>query len=215
MKSYLLFQLQKIDDPIRKSFFTLPDDEYIDSIYKFRKRSYSTGLIKSNQLSWTNGKENPFEQSIYVNKYSGNTQRHFSPLSDVVKSYLEKVFFMNVLKYLPSYDYEIGVHQIRVVADSKNMGLPTPEGIHQDGFDYVSILSINNQNITGGTSILLSSENYQDIIFERDLSPGNCLLLNDRRLFHYVSPIVPKLPGICFRDVIVTTFSKKINLAPC
>ncbi len=105
------------------------------------------------------------------------------------------------------HDYEIGVHQIRVIADNQNMGIPAPEGIHQDGFDYISILSVNSQNLAGGVSVLLSSPDHKDVVFEQVLQPNNCLLLNDRSLFHYVSPIVPKLPGNCFRDMIITTFS--------
>ena len=207
MKNYSLFQLQEIDDALKKSFAILPDDEYLKSVKKFRKRRYSTGFIKDNQLHWGKTKEKPFEQSKSINKYVGNIKRNFKPLTKVVKSYMEKVFLTNVLKHLPPSDYEIGVHQIRVVADNQNMGVPAPEGIHQDGFDYVSILSVSNQNAAGGVSILLSSQNHQDIVFEQTLQPGSCLLLNDGNLFHYVSPIVPKLPGNCFRDVIITTFS--------
>ncbi|NBT86343.1 MAG: hypothetical protein EBT45_07625 [Alphaproteobacteria bacterium] len=122
-------------------------------------------------------------------------------------AFIKDKFLSKVLVYLPPCDYEIGVHQIRVVADDQSMGIPAPEGIHQDGFDYIAILSVNNQNLAGGVSILLSSQNPKDIIFEQSLQPSNCLLLNDRNLFHYVSPIVPKLPGNCFRDMIITTFS--------
>jgi len=86
------------------------------------------------------------------------------------------------------------------------MGKPAPEGIHQDGFDYVMVSCLSLKNVSGGDSILVDAKNHSQIIYDKALEETECLLFNDRAYAHYASPIIPKMPGICTRDVFVTTF---------
>lgn len=205
--NYYLFKLEKIESFIQATFDYLPNDNYLKSNKKFRKRLYSAGTIINNIFEW-DLIIREFEQSSVNNDYLGDIKRQYKPLSNTIKFFVQNKLIHHVIVHLPRLNYKIGVHQIRVIADNTTMGIPVPEGIHQDGFDYVFILCVSNINVAGGNSILFNSKHYEDILFEYILQPTDCLLLNDRKLFHYVSPIVPKLPGNCSRDVIVMTFEK-------
>ena len=47
-------------------------------------------------------------------------------------------------------DWRIEVHQFRIAARRAKKDVPTPEGIHRDGVDYVLVLLIDRQNIASG-----------------------------------------------------------------
>ena len=112
------------------------------------------------------------------------------------------MFFLQFLNYLLVKT----IHQIRIVANELNQGMPTPEGIHQDGFDFVTVSCIDTANVSGGISFILDSRDHTKVAFEGTLLPGMLLIFSDRTFAHYTSNISPKLPGEAHRDVIVTTF---------
>ncbi|MBN8523546.1 MAG: 2OG-Fe dioxygenase family protein [Rickettsiales bacterium] len=202
---------EELDKTVKTTFNYLPEDHYLKSSKKFRKRRYSTGSIIDNIFSWDTA-ISEFEQNILNNNYLGGIKRKYESLCSTIKSFVSDKLIQKIILSLPNRNYKVGVHQIRVIANDTTMGVPVPEGIHQDGFDYVFILCVSNKNVIGGNSILLTSKNYKDIFFEYVLQPKDCLLINDRKLFHYTSPIVPKLPGKCTRDVIIITFiNNKFN----
>ena len=85
-----------------------------------------------------------------------------------------------------------------------------PEGIHQDGFDFLAIICVNSLNVKGGVSYIFLASDHK-LVFETILLPNTSILLSDKHFAHYTLSIYPELPGIAKRDVIVTTFkySKK------
>lgn len=91
------------------------------------------------------------------------------------------------------------------------MEKPTPEGIHQDGFDYVAVACIDTNNIVGGVSLLVDPGKHSTKYLEAELKSGNILLFNDRTYARHAAPIVSKIPGNGYRDVVVTTYNKIIS----
>jgi len=70
-----------------------------------------------------------------------------------------------------------------------------PEGIHQDGADYiVSALVIERRNVQGGTSIIYGPDK-QTIYLTVTLQPGQGIFQADQGsdLWHDVTPIVLEL----------------------
>jgi hypothetical protein len=105
---------------------------------------------------------------------------------------------------------EVGVHQIRTTCSPEISGNPAPEGIHQDGTNFIGIYSINRTNIEGGKTQLYAKKS-ENPIFDKALAAGELLLVNDRRLFHYTTPICPEGDGEGTRDVFVLTFPSLIS----
>ncbi|WP_158700937.1 2OG-Fe dioxygenase family protein [Phytohalomonas tamaricis] len=94
---------------------------------------------------------------------------------------------------------EIAVHHTQIVVRPGESATNAPEGIHQDGMDYiVSALVVERNNIQGGTSIVYASDK-RTRLFETTLQSGQGLFQPDRGsdLWHTVTPIQPvnEAPG--------------------
>jgi histidine decarboxylase len=106
------------------------------------------------------------------------------------------------------------VHQIRVqINNDEETITPVPEGIHQDGYNFVALMCINRHNILGGINKLYSLD-YNDIIQEHEeilstiLKPGEMLFFNDRKVKHFVSNInrsCKDKTDLAYRDILVLT----------
>jgi hypothetical protein len=148
-----------------------------------------------------------FEQSAAVNKLAGGVKRDFAELEDQLTAlpdfHMLVAQFVDFSKIGPATT-EIGVHQIRIIAASDMMGEPAPEGIHQDGFDFVGIFCIKRKNLIGAETHLYESP-VSPPIFAKELQPGEFVLVNDRCLYHFTSGIRPAGLGYGVRDVFVMT----------
>ena len=205
MENYQVFELKQPAESVLNSFGTLPNDQYIKSLeFCYRKRCYSTGYIDQNVVSWDSG-ASVFMQTKSLNQYLGEVQRTYQSISEETCIYLEEQLLPEMQRKVGLDKFKFGVHQIRIIANDELMGKPAPEGIHQDGFDYVCVCCTATHNLTGGNSILVKNISRDKLILDRILKPGECLLFDDKEYAHYVSPIVPKLPGLAYRDVFVIT----------
>jgi len=95
--------------------------------------------------------------------------------------------------------FEFGIHAIRTLAP----GMPTPEGVHRDGYAFVMSTVIGREGIQGGHSRVHTGKYDQEIV-DIPLKPGDALVVNDDAVFHSVSNITV-LPGVAqgHRDVLV------------
>lgn len=87
---------------------------------------------------------------------------------------------------------EIGFHQMVVYADALGEANNAPEGIHQDGADYiVSALVMERAGITGGESIVYGPDRKTEYL-RYTLQPGEGIFQADNLtspLWHAVTPI--------------------------
>lgn len=97
--------------------------------------------------------------------------------------------------------YELGLHTIRTSAP----GMPTPEGVHRDGYAFVHTTIIDRQGIEGGSSRVHTGK-YDEPLLDVPMIPGDSLIINDEAVMHSVSNITV-VPGreVGHRDVIVIT----------
>ncbi len=202
---YTLVTLPKVSSNLVHSFDTIPEDQYLKSAFPYRRRTYTTGMIVNGAFYWD---EQPqiFEQSKQLNSYVGGVPRKFENIDASIKENVCEQIIMNAYNQIPQNNYTVGIHQIRILADTENQGIPTPEGIHQDGFDYVTVSCINTHNLSGGVSVLLDAQDHTKIVYEGTLIPGEQIVFSDKSVAHYTSNISPKIPGMAYRDVIVATF---------
>jgi hypothetical protein len=201
---YKLQRISNINSAAFDSFFAnLPLDPYIQG--KFRRRRFSRFQGPPESLIRLEHKY--FEQSSAINKLAGGIKRDFSELEDQLVCLPE--FQMLVSRFvdfskIESEISEIGVHQIRIVASPGEVGEPAPEGIHQDGFDFVGIFCIGRRNLIGAETHLYEDPD-QPPIFAKELQPGEFVLVNDRRLYHFTTGIQPIGTEEGTRDVFVMT----------
>jgi hypothetical protein len=201
---YKLERISNLDFAAFDRYFeNLPLDPYIQG--KFRLRRFSRLQGPPEDLKRLEHKY--FEQSAAVNKLAGGVKRDFAELEDQLTAlpdfHMLVAQFVDFSKIGPATT-EIGVHQIRIVAAPGMMGEPAPEGIHQDGFDFVGIFCIKRENLIGAETHLYESP-ASPPIFAKELQPGEFVLVNDRRLYHFTGGIRPAGPGYGVRDVFVMT----------
>ncbi|WP_414544963.1 2OG-Fe dioxygenase family protein [Nostoc sp. CCY0012] len=201
-----LFTLRKVNslnpENFKSFFHNLPVDPYIKGNYRLRRlsRFIASGdkLIKLPHGYLFQGKD--------YNPLLGDIKREFSELDDgliELESFKHLVLaFSDSCKLHP--EAEIGVHQIRTICSPHNLGNPAPEGIHQDGTDFIGIFSVNRENIQGGETHLYTAKKEKPV-FSKVLNPGELLLVNDHEFFHFTTPIKPQVEGQGIRDVFVLT----------
>jgi len=191
---------------VLRTFDDLKDDQYLqEGDGLFRKRSYARGVLTTDGINWNNGTD--FYQPTSLNEYAGNVTRVFEPACAEIKEFMESLMassFYNNLINRRSYNF--GLHQIRTITDDDHEGYPVPEGFHQDGFEFVIILSFQNHNVKGGRCYLREGSKEGPCVLDQEMNANDVLIFNDRRFFHYASPIRPKISGLGYRDRCVLTF---------
>ena len=175
---------------LKESFNYLNKDQYYNNE---RYRAFSMINIKNDTLKLL-GNLN-FYQSEKYNKYNGNNLRKYENIDYNIlydisfKKYIQYFKEKIILETKEEPEY-IQVHQIRVNTNNDSTNL-IPEGIQQDGFNMIGILVINRVNIYGGTSNIY---NYsKDLIYSKELSEGNMIILNDNDFYHDVTCIGQKI----------------------
>ncbi|MEO6102225.1 MAG: 2OG-Fe dioxygenase family protein, partial [Pseudoxanthomonas sp.] len=104
--------------------------------------------------------------------------------------------------------WHIELHQFRIEAGAGMEGLPTPEGMHRDGVDFVLVLLVRRKNIARGTTIIGAPDGGDANRFTL-AHPFDAALLDDHRVYHGVTPVRAKDPAqAAFRDVLVVTFRR-------
>ena len=91
-------------------------------------------------------------------------------------------------------------------SDANNLSTNlVPEGIHQDGFNFIAISCINRKNIRGGLNNVYDSDKTIKY-YCTTLNQGEILILNDRKMFHDVTNIeLNNLNEVGYRDIFVFT----------
>ncbi len=196
---------------LQKTFDDLPEDKYAEK--RLRSRRYSCyRYTPHGKLALLSQKD--FMQSSNINKYVGDIERKYDPLDP--KLLTDPVFLSLFREFHDrtalSDSSVIEAHQIRWHC-KRRVKIPAPEGVHQDGFDYIGMFLINMHNIDGGEIMIYPSPDDAPI-FRKLLEPGEFVILNDKKLFHYAAPLVPrpnKEEG--YWDLIVLTANEALNKA--
>ena len=187
-------------------------DTYMADGGRYRKRRHAA--FRAGPEGIVRKPDQPHYQSRDYNALNGGIARWFEPmLADAA----ETASFQGILSYCnelfsgltPVPAWHVEVHQFRIEARPDASGRPTPEGMHQDGVDWVLVLMVDRKNIAEGeTSIhgldrrLLGSFTLRE--------PLDSALVDDHRVFHGVTPVRaldPALPA--HRDVMVVTFRRE------
>jgi len=166
-----------------KSYDNLPFDNYISE--KTRQRRYSNYTVQNinNTINIIHHNKNTFTQNNITRKFEIIENPYDPFIIEFIK--LNTQILHNTTNFTK---LNIDVHQVRQIAYPNLNSHNSPEGIHQDGSDYiVSALVLKRFNIKGGNSIIYDKDKNE--IFKTTLNKYDYILQDDRELYHYVTPI--------------------------
>jgi hypothetical protein len=192
-----------IDPEAFKPFFrNLPVDPNIHGHYRYRRLS----RFRITERGLEKMAHGYLFQSREYNPLVGDIKREFAELEEELIRFemltALALVFRDFCALRPGDD--IGVHQIRTTCSPESSGNPAPEGIHRDGTRFVCIYAVDRDNVQGGKTHLYTRKN-ENPVFDKVLFPGELLLINDRKFFHFTTPVRPAGPGRGSRDVFVLT----------
>jgi len=133
---------------------------------------------------------NTFVQSKEYNEFQGDMVRKFEPIEGHVINSNEMLEICSDFIYYCglSGGSNIDVHQMRVVTSGDNDTQVSPEGVHQDGYDYICVVGISRHNIEGGNFLAYFNKD-QEPFMSMPLDSGMVVMLNDKSLWHNASTI--------------------------
>jgi hypothetical protein len=191
----------------------LPPDEYLGGGAPRRLRRYSCLSYSPLSGAMSVMQDATFRQSKLFNPLFGGMERKFAPLrpETLRNPYLTELIDL-VLRQWPISDiqkelnWSVGVHQIRIASQDNQPAGPTPEGIHRDGYQFVSIHFIARRNVLGGVSNVY--DNQSSLLDSFTLSAAmDSIFIDDRRVMHDATPILPERQDLCAsRDTLILTY---------
>ena len=156
----------------------------------------------------------PHYQSLDYNRLNGGVARWFAPMADAeADSPLLRAVLAGSARVFaavaPVADgWKVEVHQFRIEANPGVPGLPTPEGMHRDGVDWVLVLMIHRHNIAAGTTTIHDLQGTALGSFTLSQA-WEAAWVDDHRCFHGVTPVLPLQPDRPgWRDVLVVTLRR-------
>ena len=199
------------------SWDDMPVDAYMGDGGTYRSRRYAT-FSATSPGHIVLEEHQPHHQTLAYNRLNGGIDRMFEPIPAAVArgASLSAVLRFGVELFdriAPQCPWRIEVHQFRIRARRGELGLPTPEGVHRDGVDFVLVLLVRRFNVLSGTTTVHDAARRQLGSFTLT-EALDAALIDDRRCYHGVTPVEQidaSLPA--FRDVLVATFRRKKDVA--
>ena len=201
-------------DAFAASWNDMPLDAHLPEGHRYRRRRHATLSAKAGERGAKREPHAPHYQAREYNALVGGIERWFEPIPPAI---LEGATFQRVLAFClgtfgaltPGADWHIECHQFRIEARSEAEGLPTPEGVHRDGVDWVLVMRVRRENIDSGTTTvhapggrLLGSFTLAE--------PLDAALVDDTRVMHGVTAVAAADPARpAFRDVLVVTMRRR------
>jgi hypothetical protein len=193
------------------SWNDLPLDEYMADGGRYRRRRHAVFTAEAGELS--RQPDQPHYQSLRDNPLNGGVARWFAPMRDDIAGSTTLRSAIRLLTAIADRHrrtasrWRVEVHQFRIECRAGEAGLPTPEGMHRDGVDFVLVMLLGLRNVSHGVSTI-SDEDGVSLARVRLTEPFDAMVLDDARVRHGVSPIQPiDWSEPAFRDVLVVTIA--------
>jgi hypothetical protein len=200
-------------DAFAATWHGMAPDEHMADGGRYRRRRHAilsaragTGLVRE--------ADGPHWQALDHNRLNGGVQRFFEPMP---RDLTAGAAFAGIAGWAravfdaadPGRDWHIEAHQFRIEAAPDAAGRPTPEGMHRDGVDWVLVLLVRRENVDSGMTEIAAPDGRALGAFTLS-DPLDAVLLDDHRILHGVTPIVPHDPARpAWRDVLVLTFKRR------
>jgi hypothetical protein len=198
-----------------KSWNDLGIDSYMADGGRYRRRRHAAFAASSDGAA--RKPHQPHYQSRDYNPLNGGIERWFAPVTEAIGAHPAMQAILRTCFDL--FDgltpqgtrppvWHVEIHQFRIEAHAGMEGRPTPEGLHQDGVDWVLVLLIARENVASGMTSIhdLAKRNIGNFTLTR---PFDAAFVDDSRVSHGVTPVEPLDPARpAYRDVLVVTFRR-------
>lgn len=195
----------------RDSWNEMPIDGYLADGGRYRRRRHANYRVEADG-GITRQAHRPHYQSRDYNPLHGGIERWFEPVDEQVGASRGLRAILDACRaqfgrLRPDVGrWFVEVHQFRIEAFDGQAGLPTPEGMHRDGVDFVLVLLIRRQNVRSGVTRIQDADGRCLGSFTLT-EPFDAMFVDDRRVYHGVTPVQPLDPDQpAWRDVLVVTF---------
>jgi hypothetical protein len=194
------------------SWRNLETDLYMADGGRYRRRRHAVYAAAADGTI-ARAPHQPHYQSRDYNTLNGGVARLFEPVETAIGSGATinaiLAFTRSLFESLAGRgEWRVEVHQFRIEARADEKGLPTPEGVHRDGVDYVLVLLVDRQNVVSGTTTAHRLNGDEIGSFTLSM-PFDAALLDDARVAHGVTPIEAFDAGKpAYRDVLVVTWQR-------
>jgi hypothetical protein len=173
----------------------LEPDRYLAKGAKFRLRRYGRYCWAPGTDTLSALSHETYFQPADENPYAGGIVREFAPLlPETIQNPFLHALVRVTFSCLPvpaarqGATWEVRVHQIRIVASPGEPGLPAPEGIHQDGTDFLTLHLVRRHNVLGAESTIYDLERHPIACYTMR-EPLDSFILEDPRVLHGVTPV--------------------------
>jgi hypothetical protein len=191
-----------------RSWDNLGPDNFMADGGRYRRRRFACFAVRGDTV--VRKAHQPHYQSIDDNPLNGGVDRWFDPVTDVIADHplTRALFRLGREAFDPTgaVPWHVEMHQFRIEASPTAVGKPTPEGLHRDGVDWVLVMLVGRENVSGGVTEIRGPDRRplgEFVLAE----PLDLVLLDDHRVWHGVTPLEPEDPArAARRDVLVVTF---------
>lgn len=198
---------------LRQSYDDLPQDAYMPRGAAYRRRRFGRYRYRGATDAVEPAAQMPFYQSPAYNPLNGGIYRHFEPLAPEIQCHptlLQLIRFHARLCRAAdpeTQDWQVYVHQIRIVGSPRRLSSPTPEGMHQDGHRYIAQILVARENVSGAETLIYDST--LTLMKRTTLTlPLDTLFINDRSAWHEVTPLrALAAVGQAYRDMLLIDFN--------
>lgn len=207
-QGFAIVEMPSLDDATLAEFEELPLDPYCGG--EQRRRRFSQYRLYHDGDAWRLEllPHRPFAQPKQYNAMVGGRMRELEPLRVDPTAMIAAA--ADAIPLERDTDWQINVHQCRVVATEDIQGVSTPEGPHRDGHQYAMVAVTRRRNIAGGETQLMPLGGG-DVFFRHVLQDSEAIVFDDRRMFHFASDIEPLDGSGGYRDVWLVAFNRWEN----
>jgi hypothetical protein len=189
-------------------------DTHLPDGHRYRRRRHGVFSARAGEGGFRREPHQPHYQGKEYNRLVGGVERWFEPIEPAIAS---GETFGAVVRFglrlfgalEPGTDWHIEAHQFRIEARAGAAGEPTPEGVHRDGVDFVTVMLVDRVNIASGKTTLHAPDGRVLGAFTLT-GAGDAALVDDARVMHGVTPVHPvEAARPAWRDVLVVTYRRK------
>lgn len=186
--SYKVIDIPAPSEQVMAAFADLPLDPFTPGGQRSRRFSQYRATTGQAGDTWRLEllPHRPFLQPRSVNSVAGGIQRPFQPL--LIDPSPQVIAGIEALGLDRATDWQINVHQCRVVSTPEIKGISVPEGPHRDGHDYGMLAVFDRVNIGGGVTQLFPTGGGEPF-FETILQPCQALVYHDASMWHTATDI--------------------------
>ena len=198
-------------EAMRPDWESLPPDTHMKDAGRYRHRRHSCFVVCGADVQPVPHRAH--WQPLQYNALHGGMERWFEPMSGATVALpvwhqllgalcrVADDLFAGNKAPMPWF---VEAHQFRIDTQG-GIGRPTPEGAHRDGVDLVAVLLVGREGVKGGETRVFEAHAAAGQRFTLT-QPWSLLLLDDLRVVHESTPILPLQEGQGgHRDTLVLT----------